>query len=305
MLKKIINHLPRKNDYLNKDDIRKFDKESVLNDKPDDFYFQIMHTAETIDVFGEKMPHVKYPYYLVTIVKEGRYNISVGLSAFEMQGYSIVFVGANQIYAWEKLSKDANYFYITFSPSFLLNDYSNKNLLNELPYFSLANKPYINLAKKEGEMLYAHFEKIYKEHNGTGKNKDTLIRLQILELLFSAERIFDESKKEQTVQSVTADLVYKFKALIEVHFKEHLSASEYAEKLLVHPNYLNRITKSQTGKTSSELINERIKLEAIALLTYSSMTVSEISYELGFEELAHFSKVFKKLTGVAPTQYKK
>jgi AraC family transcriptional regulator, transcriptional activator of pobA len=107
------------------------------------------------------------------------------------------------------------------------------------------------------------------------------------------------------VQSVTSDLIFKFKVLIEDNFKKHLLASDYAAMLAVHPNYLNRATKNQTGKTSSELINERIKLEAISLLVYTNMTVSDITYALGFEEIAHFSKFFKKLTGVSPIQYKK
>jgi AraC family transcriptional regulator, transcriptional activator of pobA len=303
--KEVTNHFPRKANYVNTADFKKFGNESHLKETPDDSYFQIHHTTKMARLYGPKLPHIKYPYYYVGIIKKGKFKVSVGLTEFEPKPYTIWFAAPFQIYSCEDISKNSSAYYMNFSPSFLLNEFANKKLLHQLPFYSLSNKPYISLSKKEGEYLLNAFELINREYEGNNSSRDELIRLKTIEVLLLSERIFNNNNKIKTVNSVTTELVFKFKVLIEDNFKRHLSASDYAAMLSVHPNYLNRAIKTQTGKTSTELINERIKLEAISLLVYTHLSVSEIAYQLGFEEVSHFSKFFKKLTTVSPGQYKK
>jgi AraC-like DNA-binding protein len=81
--------------------------------------------------------------------------------------------------------------------------------------------------------------------------------------------------------------------------------TDFAEAASVHVNHLNRSLKGITGKTTSQLIAERIAGEAQTLLKYSEWNVCEIGYCLGFEEGPHFINFFKKNTHMSPSAYRK
>jgi AraC-like DNA-binding protein len=78
------------------------------------------------------------------------------------------------------------------------------------------------------------------------------------------------------------------------------TAKEYAERLAIHVNHLNKVLKENTGKTTTEIITSRMLQEAKILLKQTDWNVSEIAYSLGFEEVAHFSNFFKKQTSERP-----
>ena len=82
------------------------------------------------------------------------------------------------------------------------------------------------------------------------------------------------------------------------------SAVDYANQLAVHVNHLNRALKETTGKTTSQLIGERITQEARALLKHTDWNISEIGFTLGFEELPHFINFFKKNTQLSPKSFR-
>jgi AraC-like DNA-binding protein len=82
-------------------------------------------------------------------------------------------------------------------------------------------------------------------------------------------------------------------------------ASDFAEQLNVHVNHLNRSVKENTGKTTSQIIAERMLQEAKILLKYSPLNISEIAYALGFTETTHFNNFFKKHAQLSPLRFRK
>jgi AraC-like DNA-binding protein len=80
--------------------------------------------------------------------------------------------------------------------------------------------------------------------------------------------------------------------------------AEYAERLAVHVNHLNKVLKETSGKTTSEFIGARVAHEAKLLLIQTDWTVAEIAYSLGFEQPSHFSKFFRKHVGVAAVDFR-
>jgi AraC-like DNA-binding protein len=81
--------------------------------------------------------------------------------------------------------------------------------------------------------------------------------------------------------------------------------SDYADDLCVTPNYLNRTVKKTTGYTASHHIQQQIILEAKRQATYFSTSMKRIAYNLGFDNLAHFSKFFKHNCGMNFTDFKR
>jgi len=82
------------------------------------------------------------------------------------------------------------------------------------------------------------------------------------------------------------------------------SPVDFAEQLSVHVNHLNRSLKEITGKTTSQLIAERVSQEARILLKRTNWNISEIAYSLGFEELSHFINFFKKHFNQTPKAFR-
>lgn len=96
----------------------------------------------------------------------------------------------------------------------------------------------------------------------------------------------------------------RFRVLIEDHFKERWSISEYSEQMCLTENRLNRICKDFTDKTAFEILQDRILLEAQRYLVYTNAPLAEIAYSLGLNDAAYFCRFFKKRTGSTPTAYR-
>jgi AraC family transcriptional regulator, transcriptional activator of pobA len=109
---------------------------------------------------------------------------------------------------------------------------------------------------------------------------------------------------EKKVQEEKYHLIRKFNLLVETHFKEEHSVSFYAQRLFKSPKTLSNLFAIYNNKTPSQVIQERILIEAKRLLTYTSKTVKQITFELGFEDVSYFSNFFKKHTSQSPGEFR-
>jgi AraC-like DNA-binding protein len=107
------------------------------------------------------------------------------------------------------------------------------------------------------------------------------------------------------VSSLFIELLERQFPIESPHQKVSLrTAKDYAERLSVHVNHLNKVLKENTGNTTTALISDRITKEAKILLKQTDWNISEIAYCLGFEEVAHFSNFFRKQTRLAPGMFR-
>ncbi|MEO1436132.1 MAG: helix-turn-helix transcriptional regulator [Bacteroidota bacterium] len=94
------------------------------------------------------------------------------------------------------------------------------------------------------------------------------------------------------------EIVFHFRKDLEQHFRTIHKVNQFAERQHLTSNYLNEVVKKQTGHSAKDMIQQRIILEAKRLAVYSSMSMKEIAWHLGFEDIAHFSKFFKRMQGI-------
>ena len=92
---------------------------------------------------------------------------------------------------------------------------------------------------------------------------------------------------------------------IENNFRRQRKADFYANELSLSAKRLNELTRESFGKTISQMINERLILEAKREIGYIRKPIKEISYELGFTEPSYFTRFFGKQTGYAPEDFRK
>ena len=101
-----------------------------------------------------------------------------------------------------------------------------------------------------------------------------------------------------------SDLFQRFEALLEQHFLQHWTVSDYAAALQITSTHLSRLTRSATGHAASHLILERVIREARRNLVYTNLPISTIAYALGFNDPAYFSRLFSTATGLSPRSFR-
>lgn len=101
------------------------------------------------------------------------------------------------------------------------------------------------------------------------------------------------------------DLYLRFASLLKTHYKEYSYADLFASALKTTQKRLNEATRSMTGKTACQLVEEKIVAESKVKLTQSKKTIKEIALELGYEDAYYFSRMFKRQTMMSPMQFRK
>ncbi|WP_118974926.1 helix-turn-helix domain-containing protein [Taibaiella koreensis] len=99
-------------------------------------------------------------------------------------------------------------------------------------------------------------------------------------------------------------IIRKFNLLVEAHFKSEHSVSFYAGQLCKSPKTLSNLFALFKQKTPSQIIQERVMVEAKRLLCYTDKSIKHITFELGFEDVSYFSNFFKKNSGTAPSDFR-
>ncbi|MBN8294870.1 helix-turn-helix domain-containing protein [Rhodobacter sp. NTK016B] len=100
-------------------------------------------------------------------------------------------------------------------------------------------------------------------------------------------------------------LLARFESLIDAHFLDRWTVTDYAKSLAISPAHLSRVARNHTGRPASGLIEERMIREARRNLVYTNLPVSRIAYALGFEDPAYFTRVFTRATGLSPRAFRR
>jgi AraC family transcriptional regulator, transcriptional activator of pobA len=171
--------------------------------------------------------------------------------------------------------------------------------------------PVFHLTDEDYEEIAAIFRKMTKELASDYVYKYDLLRNYLMELIHYGQKLQPASTLQ--MQHTAADRVTSlFIELLERQFPietlyqklELRAASDYADQLSVHVNYLNKALKESTGKTTTEIISQRVLQEAKILLRHTNWNISQVAWSLGFEEVAHFSNFFRKHTGFSPNAFR-
>lgn len=147
-------------------------------------------------------------------------------------------------------------------------------------------------------------EQLKKEYLLSEAYQSELI-MQYLNILFIY--MGRKCRKEHETNSYNSNqrLFNRFISLVDKKFKTCKRVSEYADLLLVTPNHLNHAVRNTAGNTAGHYIRQRVVLEAKRQAVYSDCSMKELAWELGFQDIYHFSKFFKKETGDNFTTFKK
>lgn len=113
-----------------------------------------------------------------------------------------------------------------------------------------------------------------------------------------------ENSSETLNESRTAQLARQFRVLVRKEFKTMKSPSAYAASLNISRGYLTEVIGEITGKSAQHWIHQEVIIEAKRLLSFTTLTVKEIAYELGYSDHTYFSRLFSKVEGCPPSAFR-
>ncbi len=131
-----------------------------------------------------------------------------------------------------------------------------------------------------------------------------LLRSLLKRLLILSTRMLKNQLPKADVANSQLETIRQYNLLVEQHFKDKHAVKDYADLLFKAPKTLSNLFKNYGDKSPLTVINDRILLEAKRQLLYSDKSIEMISQDLGYHEAGHFSKFFKKHTGLTPSNFR-
>lgn len=243
------------------------------------------------------------PLYSI-ILLDDESDFSVNFVKYKTKEKSILFLSPYQNLKWLG-STSSKVKLLQFHGDFYCNEYHKKEVAcNGLLFNNIYLQPYISLNKIKFQEISQLIDKMEKEVGTNKRFSESVIKsyLQLILAICSSEK--DEQLGNKLIQQANENELFIFQDLLELHFHKERSSSFYANKLSMSLSSFSKKIKSQFGKTPTQLIQERVILEAKKLLHLTFKTVKEVAIELNFDDEFYFSRYFKKEVGLSPTHFR-
>ncbi|MDP3681067.1 MAG: helix-turn-helix transcriptional regulator [Flavobacterium sp.] len=245
-------------------------------------------------------PHRHNSYVLVFFTK-GSGTHEIDFDVFTIQPGSMFFLQPGQMHHWN-LSDDVEGFVIFYSQE-MYNLYFGQKTIGDYPfYFSVDNKPEMIFDTAESKAILPYFESLILEtQTNLLLKQDKIMNLLDIIHIEIARKYSETHLHEAHSYNVK---IKTFELVLEHNFKKEKAPSFYASQLAITLKHLNRICNEMLQKTTTEVITDRIILEAKRMLMDKKFTVNEIATELGFDDYSYFTRLFKKHTRMTPTDFR-
>lgn len=272
-------------------------------------HFNVFRTEEVFGAKQTKMPYNRRAYYKISLII-GRNRAEYADKVIEIEKNALLFATPQIPYNYHSLDDNQTGIFCIFSEDFFAQT-NTGIVIPDMPVFQPGGNPIFFLTDEQLEDVKLIFNKMLRELESDYAYKYDLIRNYVMELIHTGQKLQPvsalntETNAVRRVSSLFMELLERQFPVEPPNQKLKLrSAKDYADQLSIHVNYLNKVLKEMTGKTTTGLILERIVQEAKILLKHTDWNISEIAYSLGFEEPAHFNNLFKKHTSLTPKSFR-
>ncbi|NME67286.1 helix-turn-helix domain-containing protein [Flammeovirga aprica] len=189
-------------------------------------------------------------------------------------------------------------------PFYCILDHDSDVGCKGILFFGASSLPKISITNNDGDTLMALWRVFENEMESTDDHQLEMLQMLLKRLLILCTRIMKKQTSLSTLSEDKLTVVKEFNFLVELHFKEKKSVGEYAELLNKSPKTLSNAFKLLGQKSPLQFIQDRIILEARRQIIYTDKSISEIAYELGYDDIQAFSRFFKKMENLSPSDYR-
>lgn len=256
------------------------------------------------------IPNQKYilGFYCIMLKKDFNGKMHYGQNYYDFDNGLMSFIAPNQVIATSDDIPPSG-MCLLFHPDFI-RSYPLGKKIKEYGYFSYAVNEALHLSEKEEKMIERIMSDIRDEYETSIDNFSQEVMVSHLDLLLNyCNRFYN--RQFITRKNVKNNLLSRFEDSLDEYFQKAKAKSSelptvqhFADQLFVSPHYLNDMLKSLTGQSTQQHIHGKLIERAKELLSTTSLSVSEIAFQLGFEFPQSFNKLFKNKTKLTPLQFR-
>ncbi|MFC5873122.1 AraC-type DNA-binding protein [Chryseobacterium arachidis] len=258
-------------------DLNPTDKDVILNVKKTDMTF-IWNTGKKLDMVIDKVP-------------------------YELEHNQIIFL--TEFHRIDEITFESARMVRFNQPFYCIVNHDNEVGSKGLLFFGATEIPIVTIS----ESMLSDFEKSWDIFCSEMKNSDILqqdmLQALLKRFLILSVRILRQNKNFDRIDASQGDIIREFNYLVERHFAEHHDVAFYASQLNKSPKTLSNLFSLISDRAPLNIIHDRIMIHARRQINYSNLSIKEIAYELGYDNIQTFSRFFKAKEGVSPGQYRK
>lgn len=250
-----------------------------------------------------------YSVYAIFFLDKADINLDYGCGKYDYKQGTVICVAPGQIGGKEDDGRliDLEGWALLFHPDLLHGTHLEKTI-KDYSFFDYRVNEALHMTEEEHDLLDSLLRQIRDEINRKGDVFQNLIIVEYLALILNyCQRFYN--RQFMTRKLDNSDTLIKFDSLLHEYFEDNRQLSlglptvKYcADKLCMSYNYFGDLVKKTTGDTASNYIRQYIIQRAKNELA-SGETISQVAYGLGIEYASHLSRMFKKCTGMTPSEY--
>jgi AraC-like DNA-binding protein len=246
-------------------------------------------------------------YYTILLITNGSGILKANLSDYSFAEKIMCCFSPYQPYLIQSETEISG-LAISFHPDFFcIHRHQNEIASNGVLFNNIYKPPFFNITDDDIIQLYSLVNqmKIEAEKHELAQHELLVLYLKIFVINTIRIKVREYEQAQKLLQQSKEPLVLKqLKAAIEEHYYTKHTASKYAELLNISTKNLSKLVRTHFNKTLTDLIAERIIIEAKRELYLTSKPIKAIAYQLGFSDEYYFSRFFKKNVEVSPLMYR-
>jgi AraC family transcriptional activator of pobA len=242
-------------------------------------------------------------FYCFFCVESGTIENEIDLVSYTLRANDLLFISPIQVVQVKSISADAKGKLVAFKKSFVDGEYFNPT--EKLSFMTNA-PPVIALTGEEAGMIVDMIGGMKTHLEDPAKPNRRQVALSMIStLLHEIDAIFRLKSGILDKRLTSQETInIQFRNLVSTFYLKERSVKFYAGMLNITPRHLNELTKEVSGKTAGDYIDEMVVMESKVLLKNTNLPLKQIAELLNFSDQFAFSKYFKKLSKLSPTEYR-
>lgn len=280
--------------------------------KPEHPLVSVVNVANIKGSFEPGQVSLIFDFYSIAMKRVPERKFKYGQQEYDFMDGILFCMAPGQVFGFEVkagIEHIPSGWMILIHPDFLWNTNLAKTI-KQYQFFSYSANESLHLSEKEENLMTGIVQYMEQEyHSNIDKFTDSVMTAQLELLLTYTDRFYQRQFITRNIAN--HQIIDKVESILTEYFNSAALAkhglptvAHIADQLNVTPGYLSELLKALTGQSTQQHIHDKLIEKAKERLSTTTLSVSEIAYELGFEHSQSFSKLFKTKTELSPLEFR-